>query len=284
MLCRLSAEPRPDRQLRHRRALSLADEPWPASRDDCLSLADAGDSDAIPGAGIRRVEPVLLFCRSRVRAVAQCPRGAPPLPGAISQSRDERDAGRARRSRRHRHVSQIGARSRRTATACFDLCAASSPFGAAAHGPGAWTAAMPDRWCRTYGGSLDAALFLAERRRPFADCQSRPRPPAWPRTRAAAGTDRRPGLAALMVQRGTGLRWLRGPGAGCRRRLAHLGPKRQRPHPRLLSHDTRGEERLPSPRSEWLSCAAPAATRTRYRRLRVNGSWRTGWAVTPQRR
>src|SRR6266478_883608 len=135
MLCRLSAEPRPDRQLRHRRALSRADEPWPASRDDCLSLADAGDSDAIPGAGIRRVEPVLLFCRSRVRAVAQCPRGAPPLPGAISQSRDERDAGRARR----------------TATACFDLCAASGPFGAAAHGPGAWTAAMPDRRRRTYG-------------------------------------------------------------------------------------------------------------------------------------
>ena len=33
-----------------------------------------------------------------------CPRGAPPLPRAISQSRDQRDAGRARRSRRHRHV------------------------------------------------------------------------------------------------------------------------------------------------------------------------------------
>src|SRR6267143_890655 len=113
MLCRLSAEPRPDRQLRHRRALSRADEPWPASRDDCLSLADAGDSDAIPGAGIRCVEPVLLFCRSRDRAVARCPRGAPPLPRAISQSRDERDAGRARRSRRHRHVSPIGDRSRR---------------------------------------------------------------------------------------------------------------------------------------------------------------------------
>src|SRR5712671_4443781 len=76
-----------------------------------------------------------------------------------------------------------------------------------------------------------------------------------------------------MVQRGSGLRWFGGPGAGCRRGLAHLGPKRHRPHPRLLGHDTRGEERLPSPRSEWLTCAAPAATRTRYQRLRVKTSF-----------
>ena len=32
--------------------------------------------------------PVLLFRRSRARAGARCPRGAPPLPRAISQSRD----------------------------------------------------------------------------------------------------------------------------------------------------------------------------------------------------
>ena len=44
-----------------RRALSRVDEPWPPSRDDRLFLADAGHPDAVPGAGIRRVEPVLYF-------------------------------------------------------------------------------------------------------------------------------------------------------------------------------------------------------------------------------
>ena len=55
MFCRLSAEPRSDRQLRHRRALSRVDEPRSASRHDRLFPADAGNSDAVPGAGIRRV-------------------------------------------------------------------------------------------------------------------------------------------------------------------------------------------------------------------------------------
>ena len=131
---------------------------------------------------------------------------------------------------------------------------------------------LGQRPCRIDGAALtDEAwmlrFFSRERRRPFADCQSRPRPPARSRTRAAAGTGRGPGLAALMVQRGPRLRWFGGPGAGCRRGLAHPGPKRHRPRPRILGHDTRGEERLPSPRSEWLICAAPPATRTRYRRL-----------------
>jgi hypothetical protein len=61
MLCRLSAEPRPDRQFRHRRALSRTDKPGLLSRDDRLSLADAGYLDAVPRAGIRRIVSVLFF-------------------------------------------------------------------------------------------------------------------------------------------------------------------------------------------------------------------------------
>ncbi len=80
------------------------------------------------------------------------------------------------------------------------------------------------------------------------------------------------------------LRRRRRPGAGCRRGLAHPGPERDRPRPRPLSRDTRGEQGLRSPRSEWLTFAAPSATRIRYRRRRANGSWRTGWAAMPRRR
>ena len=75
MLCCLSAEPRPDCQLRHRGALSRTDEPRPLSRDDRVSVADARHSDAVPRAGIRRVDPVLLFCRSRERTIADVREG-----------------------------------------------------------------------------------------------------------------------------------------------------------------------------------------------------------------
>ena len=78
----------------------------------------------------------------------------------------ERDAGAARRSRRHRHLPSIGARSWRTATTCLDLCPASRSSGAAARGPGARTAALPGRRRGARGRSLAAALFRPRRRRP----------------------------------------------------------------------------------------------------------------------
>ncbi len=46
-----------------------------------------------------------------------------------------------------RSVLDLGERQ----AACFNLCPASRSSGAAAHGPCAWTAAMPDRWRRTHG-------------------------------------------------------------------------------------------------------------------------------------
>ena len=92
------------------------------------------------------------------------------------------------------------------------------------------------------------------------------------------------GLADLMVQRSSRLRWFGWPGAGCRRGLARPGPECRRPRPRLLGRDTRGEESISSPTGQWLTLAVPSAKRARYQRLRVSGSWRTGWAATLRRR
>ena len=145
MLRRLSAEPRPDRQFRHWAALSRTDQPGPLARDDRVAAVDAGHSDAVPRAGIRRLDPVPLFRRSPGPSWSRGARGPPRVPRAVSQPRDREmqaqlaDPGDIETFRRC--VLDLGERR----TACCDLCAASRPARAAARGPGAWAAAGAGR-------------------------------------------------------------------------------------------------------------------------------------------
>src|SRR5579862_3462543 len=235
MLCRLPAEPRPDRQFRQRPAGARAGEPRVSARDDRIFSADAGYSDAVSGAGIRRVGSVLLFRRPRGRAGRRRPRRAACLPGAVSQPREFRDAGVADRSRRHRYLSPLGARSRRTAEECRDLRPAPRPPGVAPRGPGARATPYSGRRRGAVGRRLDAALLRPQRGRPAIDRQPRRRPGARPGARAAAGAGGAAGLAAPMVERSAALRRRRHRAARSRGHLARSGPGGDRSFPRWCS-------------------------------------------------
>jgi maltooligosyltrehalose trehalohydrolase len=63
----LRPEPRPDRQFRHRPALSFFDQPGAHARHDGAPAADARDADAVPGTGVLGLGAFLLFRRPQDR-------------------------------------------------------------------------------------------------------------------------------------------------------------------------------------------------------------------------
>ena len=96
----LPRESRSGRQLGPRPAAAPPERPRPAPRPDGPDAAGAGDADAVPGPGIRRLQPVPLLRRPPGRAG---PAGAPGpgrVPQAVPQPRRVRAAGDAGRPRR----------------------------------------------------------------------------------------------------------------------------------------------------------------------------------------
>ena len=95
----LSPEPRPGRQLGPGRAAARADDARPAPRRDGPATARPGHADALPGAGVRRVEPVPLLRRPGARDRRRDASRPPEVPRAVPQPGDARDAGSAARTR-----------------------------------------------------------------------------------------------------------------------------------------------------------------------------------------
>ena len=78
VLHQLHPEPRPGRQFAGGAPLPPADQPRPIPRHDRSAPAGPGDSDAVPGSGVRRLEPLPLLRRPPARAgQADAGRAAP---------------------------------------------------------------------------------------------------------------------------------------------------------------------------------------------------------------
>ena len=91
----LPAEPRPGRELLPRAAAARADQPARAARADRAAAARSADADALPGAGVRGLEPVPLLRRPQARARRAGARG--PQRSSSASSRASAPPGMQRR-------------------------------------------------------------------------------------------------------------------------------------------------------------------------------------------
>ena len=105
-----------------------ADQPRPLARDDRVLPADAGDSDAVSGPGIRRLDPVPVFRRPSRRSGRGRAQGPRRVPRAVPEHRRPGNAdapGRPGRPRRHSAASSsisASASGTRRPTRCIATC------------------------------------------------------------------------------------------------------------------------------------------------------------------
>ena len=174
----LHPEPRPGRELRRRDCAAPAHESRRAIARSPPSAARARNADAVPGTGIRVVEPVPLLRRPQAGARRRSAQRARRVPDAVPQLGDAGDAGAPARSRDRARRSSAASSTSPSAsvtptltrcTATFCACGARTPC----------SAAQRARRCRRRGArarGLRAALLRDRQRRPAAAREPRARP------------------------------------------------------------------------------------------------------------
>src|SRR5262249_46566831 len=108
-------EPRPGRQLDARRPPPCPGEPGELPGADRPPALGAGLADALPGAGVRRLDPVRLLRRPQTGPGPAGARRAPRVPLPVPQPGGGGGPGRGPRSRRPGELRALEARLRRAA-------------------------------------------------------------------------------------------------------------------------------------------------------------------------
>ena len=99
-------------------ALPPADQPRPLPRHDRAAPAGPGDADAVPGAGVRRLEPIPLLRRSPAGAGASwCARAAREFLAQFPSLAGRRGPGGAARPRRPPHLRALASSTSASASA-----------------------------------------------------------------------------------------------------------------------------------------------------------------------